>query len=281
MAIVGLINPGAMGASVGAAAIAGGNKVLWASSGRSEATIERAKRAGLEDCITLDALVDRVEVILSVCPPHSADQVANAIAGKGFDGLYLEGNAISPDRTRGIGRRITEAGATFVDGGIIGGPAWSADSNTTLHLSGTAANQVADLFNGSNLKTNIVSGEIGAASALKMVYAAFTKGSAALLLAILGVAEQEGVRDQLETQWGEAATEQNHARALASTPKAWRFAGEMEEIAATFAGAGVPDGFHLAAAEVFNRIATFKDKTPTPPLQEILTQLLKSGTVTD
>jgi len=273
--IVGLINPGEMGASVGAAAAGNGHEVLWASAGRSEATRQRAERGGLTDCKTLEELVSRASIILSVCPPHSAEDVATTVAGLGFEGIYLEGNAIAPGRTRRIEKIMTGKGARFIDGGIVGGPAWQAGSGTTLHLSGPDAGSIAGLFESSPLRTNIVSDQIGAASALKMVYAAYTKGSTALLSAILGVAEKEGVRAHLERQWGAEFTGQTHRRVAANTAKAWRFVGEMEEIATTFREAGLSDGFHKAAADTFTRLADFKDATTTPSIEQVLEKLLK------
>lgn len=274
MAIVGLINPGEMGASVGAAAASRGNQVLWASSGRSASSRRRAERAGLIDCETLANMVARAEIILSVCPPHSAEDVATAVSEAGFTGLYLEGNAIAPNRTRRIEKLVCAKGANFVDGSITGGPAWEPGGGTTLHLSGVEASTIAALFHGSPFRTNIISAQIGAASALKMAFAANTKGTTALLSAILGVAEKEGVRKQLEELWGEQFTQQTHRRVAANTAKAWRFVGEMEEIAATFAGAGLSDGFHLAAADTFARLAAFKDTESTPDIEAVLQALL-------
>lgn len=274
MAIVGLINPGQMGASVGAAVAGNHHQVLWASAGRSAATRRRAERAGLIDCGSLQELATRATTILSVCPPHSALDVATEVAQLGFAGTYLEGNAIAPDKTRRIEAIVGERGATLVDGSITGGPAWQAGSGTTLHLSGSAAADVAALFADSPFRTNIVSDRVGAASALKMAFAANTKGTTALLSAILGVAEQEGVRHALEQLWGAEMTMQTHRRVAANTAKAWRFVGEMEEIAATFAGAGLSNGFHLAAADTFSRLAQFKDGESPPSIEQVLAALL-------
>lgn len=274
MTTIALISPGAMGASVGAATAGQGHNVIWAGDGRSESTHARARRGDLTDGGTLENIVADASVILSVCPPHNAEEVANDVAKLGFTGLYLEGNAIAPDRTRRIQGIIEGAGATLVDGGIIGGPAWEPGGSTVLQLSGPRASEIAALFADSPLNTNIVSRDIGAASALKMAYAAYTKGSTALLSAILGVAEQEGVRAALEAQWGEEFTAQTHQRVTVTTAKAWRFVGEMEEIAATFRGAGLSGGFHDGAADTFARLAAFKD-TETPTIEEMLAEMLK------
>jgi 3-hydroxyisobutyrate dehydrogenase-like beta-hydroxyacid dehydrogenase len=273
--IIGLINPGAMGASVGAAAANAGNRVLWASQGRSEATRKRAERGALEDCATVARMAETCEILLSVCPPHAAEEVAAEVAGCGFKGILVDGNAISPARTRRIAAIIEKGGGTLTDGGIIGGPAWQAGSGTTFYLSGEHAGEIAACFAGSPLRTSVIGGGIGAASALKMCYAANTKGGTALMAAILAVAEKEGVRADLEKQWGEEATRQNQRRVLGSTGRAWRFTGEMREISATFADAGIPGGFHAAAAELFERLSGFKDTPELPAIEAVLERLLK------
>ncbi len=274
MSIVGLISPGAMGASVGAAAAQTGNTVLWAGDDRGDATRERAARANLEDCGSIANMATRADIILSVCPPHDAENVAASVINAGFKGLYLEGNAISPVKTRAIEAELKQADIEMVDGGIVGGPAWTADAGTMLYLSGERADEIAALFVNSPLGTTIINTDIGAASAMKMCFAAYTKGSIALLTAILGVAEREGVRSTLETQWGEKFSQQTHRQVTTSSAKAWRFAGEMREIAETFAGAGLPGGFHLGAAEVFEQLSAFKDD-PAKDMDALLLELLK------
>src|SRR5919109_173610 len=272
---IGLLHPGAMGASVGAAARSNQHTVLWASTGRSASTCARARRAKLQDAGTVAELVHASELVLSVCPPHAAEEVAREVAQLGFSGIYVECNAISPDRTRAIQRIVEAAGAHYVDGGIIGSPAWTREAGTHLYLSGPRAEEVAACFAGSPLQTPVISERIGAASAIKMGYAAYTKGTTALLTAILGVVEKEGVRAELARQWGDTFTAQSVRRVCANTAKAWRFVGEMQEIAATFRGAGLPGGFHEAAAEVFERLEAFKDHDEPPAIESVLQALLK------
>jgi 3-hydroxyisobutyrate dehydrogenase-like beta-hydroxyacid dehydrogenase len=264
-----------MGASVGAAARSNDHTVLWASAGRTASTSARARRANLEDAGTVADVVNGSEIVLSVCPPHVAEEIAREVMQLGFSGIYAECNAISPDRTRAIQRIVEEGGAHYVDGGIIGGPAWTPEGRTHLYLSGARAEEVSVCFAGSLLKAPVISERIGAASALKMGYAAYTKGTTALLTAILGMVEKEGVRADLAKQWGDTFTEQTVRRVCANTAKAWRFVGEMHEIAATFRGAGLPGGFHQAAAEIYERLEAFKDDTAPPPIEAVLEALLK------
>jgi hypothetical protein len=113
-----------------------------------------------------------------------------------------------------------------------------------------------------------------------MCYAAYTKGTTALLAGILGAAEGLGVREELEAQWslnGSDFAAQASQRVKNSTTKAWRFAGEMEEVRATLEQAGLPGGFHAAAAEIYRRMAHFKGLSVLPPLKEVLVALLGRG----
>jgi hypothetical protein len=232
-----------MGAAVGAALRAAGNDVVWASEGRSAATRARAEAAGLRDAGSVAEVVRASEVVLSVCPPHAALDVARAVGG--FDGLYVDANAVSPATAREVGARF----ARFVDGGIVGGP-----PDPRLYLSGEEALSVAALFAGSPIEARVLDGRVGSASALKMTYAAWTKGAGAMVLAIRAVAEAEGVADALAAEWGDSLPrlEERLERARRSAEaKGWRWVGEMEEIASTFDAAGQPGGFHEAAAEIY------------------------------
>jgi len=245
--IVGLLHPGEMGAAVGAALRGRGHDVVWASAGRSAATAARAHEAGLEDAGAPKDLARRCEVIVSLCPPHAAAEVARPLAG--FAGIYVDANAISPPTSRGIAAGFDR----YVDGGIVGPPPRAA-ATTRLYLSGSEAVAVAGLFAGSPLATVVVSGEPGAASAVKMAYAAWTKGTSALLLAIRALAREEGIEQTLLEEWAVSLPhlhEQSLRAARAAAAKGWRWVGEMEEIGETFAAAGLPDGFHRAAAEIY------------------------------
>jgi 3-hydroxyisobutyrate dehydrogenase-like beta-hydroxyacid dehydrogenase len=280
---IGIIHPGEMGISVAASAQAGGSTVLWASQGRSPETLARAAAYSLNDVVTLENLCRSCSILLCVCPPHAAGEVADQVLACSFKGLYVELNAISPQRTKQISKKMRDSGINIVDGGIIGGPAWEADS-TWLYLSGDDAQRVAACFKGSLLQTEIISPEVGDASALKMCYAALTKGTSALLCAVMGAAEGLGVREHLQRQWDRdelGSAENNIQRVRRVTAKAWRFSGEMEEIASTFKGAGQPGGFHHAAAEIFTRMEGFKEQKQPPPLEEVLTALTTKKVTSD
>lgn len=273
---IGILHPGAMGISVAVSAQNTGHTVYWASDGRSPQTQQRAEQYQLQDAGTIANLCALCSVIISICPPDAAEAVASDVFAQGFNGLYLDANAISPQRSIRIGEMATAAGATFVDGSIIGGPAWQPNS-TWLYLSSAEAPRAAACFAAGPLETRIIGDEIGKASALKMCFAAYTKGTTALLCAILGAAEAWNVREELANQWSQGGSdfaEQAAERACRATAKAWRFAGEMDEIAATFRAVGIPGEFHQGAADIYRRLAAFKDAPQTPPLEVVLAALL-------
>ena len=255
-----ILHPGEMGAEVGRAARTGGARVLWVSTDRGSATRDRAGAAGLEDAGSLDAALAQSSIVLSVSPPHAALAVAENVAARGFHGVYVDANAVSPATTRRIGGVVEAANATFVDGGIVGPP--PAKSGTTrLYLAGPASGQVAALFAGGPLATVVLDGPAGAASAVKACYAAWTKGAAALLTSVRALARREGVEATLVEEWkiSQPALFAQLDRAVSNARKGWRWVGEMEEIGAAFDAAGLPDGFALAAAEVCRRLEPFKD----------------------
>jgi 3-hydroxyisobutyrate dehydrogenase-like beta-hydroxyacid dehydrogenase len=252
---VGLLHPGEMGTAVGRCLAGAGHEVLWAAAGRSPATAARAGEAGLTAVPDVAEVAGRADVVLSVCPPHAALEVAREVSAAGFGGLYVDANAVSPATAREVAGIVEAVGAGFVDGGIIGTPP-VAPGFIRLYLSGARAGEVLRLFAGTEVDARVVDGEPGGASAVKMAYASWTKGSAALLLAARALARAEGVEEALLAEWGisQPGLEGRSARSAgAAAAKGWRWVAEMEEIAATMAAAGLPDGFHLAAAEIYRR----------------------------
>jgi 3-hydroxyisobutyrate dehydrogenase-like beta-hydroxyacid dehydrogenase len=261
-----------MGAAVGEVLVERGYEVSWASAARSVATRARASR--FVDAGTVESLARSSDVLLSVCPPHAALAVAKEVAAAGNRFVFVDANAVSPETARAIGALVVDAGARFVDGGIVGGPPTAvAPGRTRLYLSGLDASAVAELFAGSPLTTRVLGGTVGAASALKACFAAYTKGTTALLLAIRALADAEGVDDALLAEWTNSQpdlVERSAAAPVGSARKAWRFVGEMSEIADAFAAQGLPDGFHRASADVYARLDSFADATTTPTIEDLV-----------
>ncbi|OVZ55353.1 hypothetical protein CDO44_24375 [Pigmentiphaga sp. NML080357] len=271
---IALLHPGAMGAALGACLVSRGHRVLWSSAGRSAATARRAQAAGLEDAENMAAALRDADIAISVCPPHNALELARAVAENRYAGVFVDANAVSPATVRQIEEAVRAGGADFVDGGIIGQPPRKPGS-TRLYLAGGKAAETAALFAGSALEAIALDGPAGSASALKICYAAWSKGATALLGGIRALARHEGVEAALLAEW-QLSSPQTPARSeevAQKAEKAWRWVGEMEEIAATFHAAGLPSGFHLAAADIYRRLDVYKDAAQPPAVDEALDRL--------
>ncbi len=273
---IGFLHPGNMGITLAISAQNSGHTACWVSEGRGEETRSRAQKYGLEEKKTLEELCSSCSILISVCPPHAAADVAASVARLGYTGIYADVNAVSPKRTETIRNIVEGGGAQYVDGGIIGLPAWKPGT-TWLLLSGPAAEEVASCFSGGPIETELLGDEIGRASALKMCFAANTKGAIALQCAVAAAAEKLGVRDHLELHWQRFFGEERAAKMLEGiqkvTSKAWRFSAEMDEISDTLESAGIPGGFHKASKNIYDRLAGFKDAPELPSVQEVVERI--------
>lgn len=265
MAHIGIVHPGEMGAWVATALLEAGHDVLWASDGRSSATRGRAETTGLTDCGGLAALGERAEAVVSVCPPAAALETAQAVVAGGFGGCYVDANAVAPETSRRIAAIVETAGGSMVDGGIVGGPS-DTPGATRLYLSGPGAAQAASWFTTGCPDPVVVDGPVGAASAVKVGFAGWTKGSAALLLAMRAFARAEGVEAEVLDAWehGLDGVRDRSDRVAGSVHrKAWRFVGEMEQLGAALAEVGLPSGFHAGAAAVYAALEDLRSE-PVP-----------------
>jgi 3-hydroxyisobutyrate dehydrogenase-like beta-hydroxyacid dehydrogenase len=261
MTKVGLLHPGAMGAQVGAQLRRAGHDVAWVRSGRSVDTARRAQEADLRPVAGLKAMARECAVVVSVCPPGNAVEVARDVSKEGFTGLYVDANATSPAAAEWMRGIVTEAGGRFVDAGIVGPPP-VAPGTTRLFLAGRHADAAVKLFTGTNLMVVPVGDRIGAASAVKMAYAGWTKATGALLLALRSYAQAWDVEDALVEEWERSLPdlpERSTSTAETIHGKAWRYVDEMRFIADALAESGLPPGFHTAAADVFATLAGLRD----------------------
>jgi 3-hydroxyisobutyrate dehydrogenase-like beta-hydroxyacid dehydrogenase len=265
-----------MGAAVGAVALGVGARVRWLPTGRGPATAGRAEAAGLEPVGDLAALARSCSLIVSVCPPAAALDVARMVAGSGFDGVYLDANAVSPQRAERIAALLDAAGATTVDGGIVGPPPVRPDT-TRLYLSGPPAGvaSVLEVFDGTRLEPVVLPGPVGRASALKLAFASYNKLSQVLAAQAYALARGYGVEDELRELAGRALpdTPLSRPERLADVAaRAWRWEPEFHEIADACRAAGLPVELVGAAAELLARWSRYKDD-PTVAVQRLLAEL--------
>jgi 3-hydroxyisobutyrate dehydrogenase-like beta-hydroxyacid dehydrogenase len=275
---IGLLHPGEMGAAIGGV-LAGENPVWWAPSGRSPATARRASAAGLTDVGSVEAIRDGCELIISICPPEAALDVARQVSG--FQGVYLDANAIAPATAREAAALVEAGGGRYLDGGVIGAPPTAGLRGTRLYLSGPDGPKISRLFSGTAVDARVLSDGPTAASALKMCFAAWTKGTIALLLDIRALAETLGETDALLAEWEGSMPELKDRSLLAAqqaVTKGWRWRAEMEEIARTFRDAGLPDGFHRAAAEIYGALIRDEEAASVPSTLDEVVEALRGRT---
>jgi 3-hydroxyisobutyrate dehydrogenase-like beta-hydroxyacid dehydrogenase len=262
--VVGILHPGSMGAAVAAQASRSGAEVLWCPTGRSSATKERALGYGLTAVSDLGELLERAEIILSICPPAHAEEVATEVAAHPFTGIYVDGNAISPAGMARVYAILARTGATVVDGSVIGSPP-SASKNTRLYLSGPSEGlaPVASLFAGSAVHAHLLPGGIGRASALKLSYSSYQKASRVLAAVAYALASDYGVDEELlDIAQGRTTS---YLAETAYIPKvaarSWRWGPEMKEVAYALEEAGLPTDLADAAAAVMSRWDSLKDSS--------------------
>ena len=258
---VAIQSPGDMGSGVGRELIACGFRVATCLAGRSERSRELAEAAGLELAESLDALVEAADIVLSILPPAAAesfaDEAAAAFRRTGARPAFADCNAIAPSTALRVAARFAETGATVIDAGIIGNAPGKMALPTRFYCSGPDTSAL-EALNGPNLSVRRLGDDIGRASAMKMVYAATTKGTFTLHAAALVAARVYGLSDpfhaELEESRSAAFADMN--RIVPRLPlDAARWVGEMHEISETFAAAGLPADFHQGAAAVFELLA--------------------------
>ncbi|MFE0776916.1 DUF1932 domain-containing protein [Streptomyces sp. NPDC058861] len=259
--IVGILHPGSMGAAVAACAAANAAAVLWCETGRSAASTERATQYGLRPVGTLAELLDRSDIVISLCPPAAAEDLARDVAGRRFAGVFVEANAINPERTERIAG-LFGPDATVVDGGVVGSPPVRGKT-PTLYLSGPVGEteHIEALFAGTAVRTAVLGTKVGQASALKLSYAAFQKTSRVLTALAVGMAREHGV-DQELIEVASRRTDSYLAEpeyVAKTAARAWRWGPELEEAADTLAAAGLPPEMLRAAASTLARWDDAKD----------------------
>jgi 3-hydroxyisobutyrate dehydrogenase-like beta-hydroxyacid dehydrogenase len=278
---VGLLSPGDMGHSVGQTLVENGLRVITCLEGRSERTRGLAAEAGIAGVPTYGDLVREADLLLSILVPaqarNAAAKVAQTLIETGSEIVYADCNAIAPHTVREIGTVIVEAGGTFVDASIVGGPP-RGGSSPRMYASGPdtrAFEALADY----GLHIVVIGQEIGLASALKMCYAALTKGSSALYIELLTAARALGVGEALEQEFqgSQSAMLQRMQRLPGVSMKSRRWVGEMEEIAQTFEDVGLTPKMLAGAADVYRLLGstpladrTPEDTEPLPSLEEMI-----------
>ena len=266
---VAILSPGAMGHAVGRVLAEHGVDIITCLAGRSERTHRLASAAGFTEMPTLEDLVCEADLVLSILVPVDAEasacQLAGALKATGAQPYIADCNAISPMRSAKIEAVIQSAGGRFIDASIIGPPPGQG-APPRFYVSGTHAEAMLPL-DGKGIVVKSLGEIIGRASGIKMCYAALTKGTSTLQVALLTAAESMGLTEELrqELAYSQTAALQSMESTIPRLPpNAHRWVGEMEEIASTFAKVGVTSHFHLGAAAIYRLLqaTSFANESP-------------------
>lgn len=232
---IAIMGVGAMGGAVGQRLIDNGARVITHLDGRSDATIARAQSAGMEPVGLVE--MAKADLILSIVPPSNATAVArlfvDVLTQARQKPTYVDCNAINPKTMGEVAAILSGTGCEVVDGAIIGGPPSADGAGPALYISGDP-NLRTEILTLLKLKVRRIEGKIGAASALKMVYAGVNKGmiglGAAMFLAAAKTDTADGLRTVMAGTMPEIQTRLR--RSIPDMyPKAYRWVGEMMEIA--------------------------------------------------
>ncbi len=260
---IAIMSPGNMGSAIGRFLGQNGFEVITCLAGRSDYTKKLALRANMRDAGSLDALVREADLVLSILDPAKAvtvaGEIAQAMQAANATPAYADCNATSPATAGELHRIIEDAGAKFVDVGIIGGA--PQEGRYPMFCTSGPDAALMDELDGRAVKILNVGPDIGQGSAIKICNGAWNKGAFALYTAVMTAAEHYGFTEHLRPRLphSQAGTVEKIDAAITRLPTlSDRYIGEMEQIAETFASIGLPAGFHEASAELFCLL----DETP-------------------
>jgi 3-hydroxyisobutyrate dehydrogenase-like beta-hydroxyacid dehydrogenase len=258
---IGVVSPGDMGQALAIRLGEAGFAVHAALDGRSDETRRMAADAGMRDCGGLEDLVRTCDLVISVVSPAQARAVADGVAAAlretGRRIAFADLNAISPQAARDEERVIREAGGIFIDGGIVGPPPRGEKARPRIYVAGEDA-VLFEQIQHPNLQVRVLSDRAGDASALKMCYAAMTKGVTAVTLELLVAAHDLGVEAALERELRDSRPDvlDWQLSNLATVPaRSGRWVPEMQQIAATFAELGLTPTIFEGAAELYEMVS--------------------------
>ena len=259
---VAILGTGDMGSAVGKCLIGEGNKAVTCLEGRSERSRTLAINSGIEDCGSMQSMLENTDVLLSILPPAEAigfaEQVCPIIETSENDILFVDCNAVSPATLERIASIARSHGVRFQDAGIIGATPRPGRAPVRFYTSGKYLEEMNELA-AELIEIKPLGAETGRASAIKMVYASLTKGTHALRAAAAMAGETLGVGDEIRQEWANSLPEVSKAMEsripiLASDSERWT--GEMREIAETYSSAGITPFFHQGAEWIYELLAT-------------------------
>jgi len=257
-----LMSPGEMGSPIAKCIIKSGINVMSPLKNRSSQTVERAKKYGIEDSISLENSIMNSDLIISILVPDAAEDLAKEVSNlsKKLDKeiIFADLNAISPETVKKMNSSMSGTKVKFIDGGIIGGPP-EGDKMPRIYVSGQNSNLFSRL-DGLGMKVIDMNGSVGDASAMKMAYASITKGYSSLLIAAVTLSIRtnnfEYLMKELEFSQKNVFNDLKNLKSIPS--KAHRWIGEMEEISNTYIENSITGDFHKGSYSIYKKVSESK-----------------------
>jgi len=257
-----LMSPGEMGSPIAKCIIKSGINVMSPLKNRSAQTVERAKKYGIEDSISLENSIMNSDLIISILVPDAAEDLAKEVSNlsKKLDKeiIFADLNAISPETVKKMNSYMSGTKVKFIDGGIIGGPP-EGDKIPRIYVSGQNSNLFSSL-DGLGMKVIDMNGSVGDASAMKMAYASITKGYSSLLIAAVTLSIRtnnfEHLMKELEFSQKNVFNDLKNLKSIPS--KAHRWIGEMEEISNTYIENSITGDFHKGSYSIYKKVSESK-----------------------
>lgn len=253
---VGIISAGDMGHAVARELFQRGHTTLTIVENRTDLTKDRASRSNMKVVSGMKQLLDNSDFVFSIMPPDQAYEfAASFVAALKLSRdlpVFVDCNAISPETTLSMNELISGVGGKMIKVGIIGPPP-GMNTPTKFYASGENAILI-DFIAGGDIQFLNLGSNLIYASAIKICYAALTKGVMALQSSALIAAELLGVGEELQDELKDS---QNfHWRLIEKRVSrlacdAGRWAGEMDQISETYKMLGLTPNLHKGVGDIF------------------------------
>lgn len=224
-----------------------------------------------------EAVAD-ADVIFSLVTADQAPVAAQSAATLNQGALYLECNSVSPGVKRDNAEMIEAAGGRFVDVAVMA-PVHPAKTRVPLLLSGPHKEAAAVALTALGMNAEVVEGELGRASAIKMVRSIMIKGleavAAECALAGVKAGVDEFVIPTLEETFPGFGWEDRIAFKLERMmTHGGRRAAEMVEVAKTVDELGLPSRMSASSVEWHAEIGEMGLKAVSDDYRVLARQIL-------
>jgi 3-hydroxyisobutyrate dehydrogenase-like beta-hydroxyacid dehydrogenase len=234
--------------------------VLFSDPSQGAAMKGRAREDGVEACSSLAALLARADIVISaVTAANALDVASEAVRSVRSGTFFLDLNSASPMTKSKAAKLIDDAGAHYVEAGVMSSVP-PHGIRVPMLLGGKRAGALADKLVPFGFDLTVVSDRIGVASAMKLCRSVFIKGLEAIIVESYTLARRHGVESELLASLAETFPEidwEKQGSYLFSrvAKHGRRRAEEMREAANTVREAGFDPWMSAASAQTQDWVA--------------------------